>query len=153
MKLNLGSGTKKIAGWINCDFDKNTNPDKIVNLNALPLPFADNSVHEIMLDNVVEHLHIPLDTFIGEMRRILKRNGTMTLILPNVFRWKSRIHFLLGRLEDSDGWEFNHTLLIRPSEMRSLLRNKGFAVEPKAGLIEDLTWPEIKFYVRKREDC
>jgi predicted SAM-dependent methyltransferase len=150
MKLNLGCGSKKLRGWINCDIDKKVNPDKIVNLNN-PLPFKSNSVEEILLDNVVEHLHVSLDPFFDEISRVLKRNGTLHLILPNFFRWKARVHYFFGFFEDCDGWEINHSYLISYSDLRAILRNKGFEV-PKKGFIETLLMPEINIIIRKRED-
>lgn len=151
MKLNLGCGNKKLAGWVNCDIDQSVAPDKIVDLN-LKIPFKNNSVKEVLLDNVVEHLHIPLDKFFTDLNRILERNGTAKIIMPNFFRWKSRINFLFNaRLEDADGWEINHSCLINYSDFRAMLRNKGFEV-PKKSFIAQLFEPEINIVIRKRDD-
>ena len=43
MKLNLGSGNRKLPGWVNVDMDPTSNPDKVVDLNK-KFPFEDNSV-------------------------------------------------------------------------------------------------------------
>lgn len=56
MKLNLGCGNKRLAGFTGVDRIKTPAVDVIYDLDVFPYPFADNSVDEILLDNVLEHL-------------------------------------------------------------------------------------------------
>lgn len=149
MKLNLGCGLKRMDGWINCDIDVKTRPDMILDLTKR-LPFKDGEVCVINMDNVLEHVGLGC---LNELNRVLMRGGKIFLIVPNFFRWKARIHFaLFGRLEDSDGWETNHQLVISYQDLRAILRNKGFEV-PYKSFWETLFMPEISIIIRKRNDC
>jgi len=56
IKLNLGCGTNKVEGYLGVDKIKTPASDIIHNLNSFPYPFEDNSVEEIVMDNVLEHL-------------------------------------------------------------------------------------------------
>lgn len=60
IKLNLGCGLKKISGYTNVDNRLSCAPDLVHDLNISPYPFADNSVSEIIMDHVIEHLNDPL---------------------------------------------------------------------------------------------
>lgn len=81
-KLNLGCGNNPLSGYIN--FDKYSEGNNIFycDLEKLPLPFDDNSIDEIRLHHVLEHLNIPAFEFMLEMYRILKKNGIIDIKLP-----------------------------------------------------------------------
>lgn len=56
------------------------------NLNAMTmkideLPFDDNLFDSVLLDNVLEHVETP-DKIILEIRRVLKKNGTILISVP-----------------------------------------------------------------------
>jgi len=81
MKLNLGCGNKKIQGYIGVDLIKSDASDVVHNLNKFPYPFEKNSVDEIILDNVLEHL----DNVIGvmdEIYRISKNGAKVKIYVP-----------------------------------------------------------------------
>lgn len=80
MKLHLGCGNNHKKGYINCDISKEVNPDKIVDLEG-KLPFKDNSVEEIIVEHVLEHIQ----NFIGlmeELYRISKKNAKIKIRVP-----------------------------------------------------------------------
>ena len=81
MKINLGCGYTKKKGYLNCDLSKEVKPDKIINLEK-PLPWKDNSVDEIIANNVLEHIQniIPL---LKEIYRICKKNAMIKIIVPH----------------------------------------------------------------------
>jgi len=81
-KINLGCGYSILDGWENYDITP-VIPNVIgINLEKLPLPFEDNSIDEILLNQVLEHLKInPLD-FMQEVYRILKPKGIIKIGLP-----------------------------------------------------------------------
>ena len=62
MKINLGSGNRKIKDWINVDSDKSTNPDIVADLNK-KFPFKDNSVSTVYCSHLIEHVDDVLDFF------------------------------------------------------------------------------------------
>lgn len=70
-KLNLGCGYDHKDGWINLDIDKTCQPDILA--SALDLPFADNSIDEIICRHVVEHFSPDeAQQFFNEVYRVLK---------------------------------------------------------------------------------
>jgi len=56
MRLNLGCGNSKIDGYLNVDSQEACAPDQVVDLETFPWPFEDNSVDEIVMSHVLEHL-------------------------------------------------------------------------------------------------
>ena len=82
MKINLGSGINIMEGWINVDLTKKNGADIEHNLETFPYPFKDNSVEEILLDNVLEHLEDTIKV-LKELHRILKPNGIVIIKVPH----------------------------------------------------------------------
>jgi ubiquinone/menaquinone biosynthesis C-methylase UbiE len=85
MKLNLGCGYNKLENYVNVDHDINCKPDIVANLEEL-LPFADNSISEIILNHVLEHLGQDTKTYLNiwkEFYRILKNDGVIKIAVPH----------------------------------------------------------------------
>ena len=82
MKLNLGSGNNPKEGFINIDRVKTDKVDLVFDLNDFPYPFKDNSVDEIYCRHFLEHLN-DFDTALREFHRILKKEGTLEIIVPD----------------------------------------------------------------------
>ncbi len=92
MKLNLGCGNKKLDGFLNVDSYEGTHPDKIMDLRKTPYPFDDNSISEIRMRNILEHLPQDPDQFFGVMQEIYRISQPNARILircphPN-HRWQ-----------------------------------------------------------------
>lgn len=85
-KLNLGCRTDilpKSEGWINLDMNRNLkNIDVFHNLEDCPYPFEENSISEIRIWNVLEHLTKPHKALI-EMHRICKNGARIHIKLPH----------------------------------------------------------------------
>ena len=81
IKLNLGCGTDLKKGYINIDKVK-YNGIKNMDLDKFPYPFGDESVNEIIVYNILEHLKDWQRSF-REMKRILKLNGIIKIIVPH----------------------------------------------------------------------
>lgn len=62
MKLNLGCGRNIMPGWINVDsmFNHGVNLVRDLDNVLLHFPYEDNTVDDILLSHVIEHLHRPL---------------------------------------------------------------------------------------------
>ena len=66
-----------------------------VDLNTERLPFADNSIDLVLMEEIIEHLVNP-DNAISEVYRILKDGGYLLLTTPNLGWWCNRLALLLG---------------------------------------------------------
>ena len=86
MKLNLGSGSKILKGYVNVDKFQYYNPDVVHDLEKFPYPFKDNSIDEILLSHVLEHIGQNPDVFnniIKELYRICKNNSIVDIRVPH----------------------------------------------------------------------
>lgn len=86
MKVNLGAGSDIIAGYINHDLVALPGIDVVHNLNQYPWPWADGSVDEIKMYDVLEHL----DDFMKAMEelfRVLAPGGRCRISVPYWNSW------------------------------------------------------------------
>jgi SAM-dependent methyltransferase len=93
-KLNLGCGRNKKKGYINIDILKRYNPDKIINLDKFPWPFKDNSIDEVYLSHVLEHM-VDSNKVMQEIHRILKSKGKAVIVVPyftSIFAFRDPTH-------------------------------------------------------------
>jgi SAM-dependent methyltransferase len=61
-----------------------------------PLPFPDESFDVVVAGELLEHLRFP-DRTLAEARRVLRPGGLVIGSVPNTYRLKSRLRFLVGR--------------------------------------------------------
>jgi len=66
-----------------------------------PLPLEDASFDVVVVAEVLEHLRLP-DRALAEARRVLRPGGVLVGSVPNGFRLKTRLRFLLGRQPETD---------------------------------------------------
>jgi len=81
LKLDIGCGGQKKTGFIGVDILRLEGVDIVHDLTTFPYPFEDNSVDEIYMDNVLEHLPNPIKV-IEEIWRISKPGTTITVAVP-----------------------------------------------------------------------
>ena len=81
MKLNIGCGEKKLAGWVNVDLNP-VDPDVVFGDLERGLDLPDACADEILLDNVIEHVESVVSVMI-ELRRLLKPDGTVKILTPH----------------------------------------------------------------------
>lgn len=83
LKLDLGCGKTKQAGFIGVDIRKFDGVDQEVDLRQ-PWPWADNSVAQVFCAHFIEHLK-PAERihFVNELWRVLVPGGTATIIIPH----------------------------------------------------------------------
>jgi len=86
IKLNLGCGSKILEGYINVDKFDYYNVDRVHDLEKFPYPFKDDTVNEIILSHVLEHIGQNPDTFNGilkEIYRICKNQAIIHIAVPH----------------------------------------------------------------------
>ncbi|PPT05001.1 hypothetical protein CKA32_005621 [Geitlerinema sp. FC II] len=84
LRLNLGCGSKLLSGYVNVD--KFGTPDLHFDLETFPWPWTDDSVIEIQLVHVLEHLGQPTDVYlqiIQEMYRVCSDGATIRIVVPH----------------------------------------------------------------------
>jgi len=84
IKLNLGCGNNKKAGYINVD--KFGQPDVKHDLEKFPWPWKDNSVQEILLVHVLEHLGKSTKIFfkiMKELYRVCRHDALIRIRVPH----------------------------------------------------------------------
>ncbi len=79
--VDLGCGKKKRPGAIGVDYSDRHNADVIHDLNVFPYPFESDSIDQVYLDNVLEHLDKPMQVM-EEVHRITKPGGNVKVIVP-----------------------------------------------------------------------
>ena len=79
--LDLGCGKKKRPGTIGVDYSDRHKADIILDLNVFPYPFENESIDQVYLDNVLEHLNQPMRVM-EEVHRICKTGACVKVIVP-----------------------------------------------------------------------
>ena len=86
MRLNLGCGFDKRAGFINVDKMPACAPDQLVNLEQLPWPWPDDAAEAVVLRHALEHLGAASETYLGiirELWRICRDGAQVTITVPH----------------------------------------------------------------------
>lgn len=82
LRLNLGSGQRRIEGHYNVDCTLATQPDILADLNEPLDQLADNSVIAVYARHTLEHI----DNFLGllaELHRVCRPEATLEIIVPH----------------------------------------------------------------------
>src|SRR5919201_1685089 len=82
-----------------------------------PLPFANESFDAVVAGELLEHVRDPR-RLVDEASRVLRGGGTFIASVPNAFRLKNRLRFLLCRKPETDP---THLHMFSPADVRSLL--------------------------------
>jgi len=80
-RLNLGCGNVRLRGYLGVDKNKLPSVDVVHDLDKLPYPFKNNSVDEIIMDNVLEHLRNIVGVM-EEIHRICKPGAVIKIYVP-----------------------------------------------------------------------
>ena len=86
LKLNLGSGDKKIDGFLNLDKFDTFNPDYKHDLEIFPYPFDDSQISNIMMSHVLEHIGQDPNVFnkiMKELFRVCCNNAVIDIVVPH----------------------------------------------------------------------
>jgi predicted SAM-dependent methyltransferase len=79
MRINLGCGYRKREGYHNVDKFPGCAPDEVVDLECFPWPGPNDSVDEVMMTHVLEHLGATPEAYFGvfrELYRVCRHDGT-----------------------------------------------------------------------------
>jgi SAM-dependent methyltransferase len=82
-----------------------------------PLRFEEASFDVVVAGELLEHLRDPRRV-VAEARRVLRPGGTFVASVPNAYRLKNRLRFLLGRKPEDDP---THLQMFAADEIRALL--------------------------------
>ena len=83
LKVNIGSGCRRLPGFLSVDNNPNAGQVDIVHeLNVFPWPFADSSVSDVVMDHVLEHLDDTIGV-IQELHRICTHNARVHICTPH----------------------------------------------------------------------
>ena len=92
VKLNLGCGFKKRDGFVNIDSSGHCSPDLVLDLNEIPWPFDGDSVDEVVMESVIEHLPADPKKFFAvlqELYRVCADNAKVYVECPYpTHRWQ-----------------------------------------------------------------
>jgi SAM-dependent methyltransferase len=83
-----------------------------------PLGLDDASFDVVVAGELLEHVRDP-EALVAEVRRVLKPGGRFVGSVPNAYRAKNRLRFLLGRPPEQDP---THLHMYAPVQVRALLR-------------------------------
>ncbi len=119
LKLNLGCGGKYLAGYVNCDVLPEVKADRHFDLTCVPYPFETDSVDEVWMDNVLEHLDDLLQVM-GELHRILRPGGRLRVLVPYAksdwaLQDPTHKHFFTEQTMHyfCEGWPYNYYVPFR----------------------------------------
>jgi len=82
-----------------------------------PLDFPDESFDVAVAGELLEHLRDP-QRLVADLRRVLRPGGTFVASVPNAYRLKGRLLFLIGRPPENDP---THLQMFSAADVRALL--------------------------------
>jgi len=88
LQVNLGSGGKGLAGWVNTELVRTGDTVLCLDIRK-PLPLADGSVVRLFCEHVVEHVDYrdDLPAMLQDWLRVLKPGGVARIIVPDVEKY------------------------------------------------------------------
>lgn len=116
------------------------------------LPLKGESLDLVLAGELLEHLPFP-DVLVAEIARVLRPGGLLVGSVPNAFRLKNRVLFLLGRPYEHDP---THLHQFSPRLLRELLETHfaEVAIRPCVGrftrLLPHLTGNTLVWLARKQ---
>jgi hypothetical protein len=86
VRLNLGCGDGKLPGYVNIDAVASVAPDLVHDL-AAPLPYADQSVDEVLASDLLEHFDKYQRWLVAhDWTRVLRVGGRLVVQVPDFAR-------------------------------------------------------------------
>lgn len=97
----------------------------LLNLNVDRLPFESGCFDAVFAGEVLEHLQFP-DQVVADIHSVLAADGVFIGSVPNAFRLRNRIRFLLGNDFENDPTHLHHFSEKRLRAMLSRFRRIEF---------------------------
>lgn len=83
MRINLGSGMRKLEGYVNIDNREECDPDMLLDIEQ-GLPIPGDSCEEVLCNDFIEHIHQDKIIFVmSEIHRVLKSGGIFDFFIPS----------------------------------------------------------------------
>src|SRR5665647_3015567 len=83
LRLNLGSGSNKIPGYVNIDGEATCKPDVLHNILE-KFPYKAGAAEEIVMFHCIEHIHRSLhQKLFTEIWRLLQPGGSLIISYPD----------------------------------------------------------------------
>lgn len=122
---------------------KRNEKNRLVNATARVLPFKDESVDRVLALESAQHFK-PLEDFISESFRILRKDGILAIAIPVVERPTSII--TLGVLAMT--WSSEHYTI---DFVKSVIKQHGFEISFLQRIGTNVYEPLTDYYVKNRE--
>ena len=116
---------------------------EFINSTSTRLPFADNSVDRVLALESSQHFK-PLDSFISESKRILRKSGILALALPVTLSHASIRK--MGILKFT--WSSEH---YGADFIKKLVVDKGFTITDERLIGDQVYDPLADYYVKNRD--
>lgn len=88
LKLNIGAGLNQRPpeeGWVNIDAMKYDGIQKVIDLENEFLPYPDNSVDEVNMQDFLEHISMMRqESFLGDLYRVMKPGASLFIQIPDL---------------------------------------------------------------------
>lgn len=84
LSLNVGSGGRGLADWVNIEMRRHRDTTLCLDIRR-PLPFATGSVRRILAEHVIEHVDFrdDLPVMLQEFLRVLEPGGVVRIVVPD----------------------------------------------------------------------
>lgn len=142
MKLNLGSGGKRLEGHVNIDAQPMTEPDLCFDIGKDTWPFDDSTVDEVVAEHILEHLTTPeLFHCFKEMYRVCKSGAPVSVRVPHPR------HDIFLSDPTHQRPVMPGTLLMFSQEHMRALRGKGIVLTPFGEYLGvDFRFGDVTYY-------
>ncbi len=136
LRLNVGSGNKRIEGFTNVDLDGEAD----IHADVTDIPLPDNCADEIIAIHVLEHLERwNAPKALAEWYRLLKPGEILIIELPDIIKCCKN---LLNNVRDEDSI---HGIYGDPSQQNPLMCHRwGYTEKELTGLLEKAGFVDIE---------
>ena len=144
--LNINSNQLKLArDRLDKILEDNTNQINLLNSTATMIPLADGSCNRIIALESAQHFK-PINGFISESKRVLKKDGLGLLALPVLLRPSKMNIFKIGILKFT--WSSEHYDL---EKITKIIQDASLKIKEIKMVGERVYSPLTDYYIQNRE--